>query len=185
VTFDSQRQRVIDSIRDCQHWVWLDDRLQDDGICGTDGIFCSACQWKIQFFGITKVELDEAGVQEKVFCKSCGTKLIIHFGKAICPQCEHIEIEKKHDESVEEPVMVLVSSPELIAVDVVHNTIEDEPEIHNSPNREGKVFVRCLGFECGNKFDLDVDSEGLVIDKPCPKCGCESYQTIDDVKAFM
>jgi hypothetical protein len=187
--FDSQRQKVIDSIRDCQHWVWLDNRLQDDGICGTDGIYCSACQWKIKFFEITKAELEEAGVPEKAYCKTCGTKLIIHFGKATCPQCEHIEIDKNH-EVVEEPVMVQVSEPESIPVQLsdsdAHVIFGDEPEIHDSHNREGKVFAKCLAFGCGKSFDLDVDEGGLAISKPCPNCGEENFATMaDDVKAFM
>lgn len=182
--FDSQRQKVIDSIRDCQHWVWLDNRLEDDGICGTDGIFCSACRWKIRFFDITNAELEEAGVSDKCFCKTCGTKLIIHFGKSACPKCDDICVEKNH-EIVEEPVMVSVGSPESIPVNVVYNTIEDEPERHDSPARPGKLFVKCLTECCDGMFSLDVDEGGIAISKPCPKCGQENYEETNDMKAFM
>jgi ribosomal protein S27AE len=178
--FDSQRQKVIDSIRDCQHWVWLDNKLEDDGICGTDGIFCSACKWKISFFQITSGELAVAGVPDKPFCKTCGTKMIIHFGKASCPKCENIVIEKKH-EVVESPIMVPVSGQEPL-----HVSIEDEPEIHDSPDRPGKLFVRCMTEDCDGTFDIDVDNGGLAISKPCPKCGQENFKTMnDDINAFM
>jgi ribosomal protein S27AE len=191
--FDSQRQKVIDSIHDCQHWVWLDNKLEDDGICGTDGIYCSACQWKIKFFEITKTELEEAGVPEKPFCKTCGTKMIIHFGKATCPKCENIVVEKKQ-EIVEEPIMVPVRDQESIPIQVVDSsrkahdfsvTLDDEPVQHDSPDRAGKLFVKCLTDECGNSFNLDVDDGGLAISKPCPRCGQENFAVSDDIKAFM
>ena len=187
--FDSQRQKVLDSIRDCQHWVWLDNRLQEDGICGTEGIFCQACRWKIDFFNLTKDELVNADVYKKPFCDVCGTRLINYHFKFICPKCTGIQPEPDGI-IAESPVMVPVSSPESLPVQVSgsdnHIMLEDEPEIHNSPDRPGKLFVKCLTEGCDSSFNLDVDDGGLVISKSCPKCGQENFKAVnEDIKAFM